>query len=293
MKASKVQAWYTSKQRREMFGRALTYVIVTALAVMFVIPLVWTVSSSLKSNPQMYIFPPVWIPNPIQWENYARVLQEIPFALFFKNTLWITILAGAGQVLTAAIVGYGFARFKFPGRRVLFMVLLGTMMIPREVLLVPQFILYNNLKWVDTFKPLVVPYYFGGGPFTIFLMRQFFMSVPTTLDEAAKIDGAGAFRTFWSIILPLSKPVLATASILSFQWHWNDFISPLIYLQSRENFTVSLGLRMFQSVAGIGGVPKDNLLMAASVMALLPILILFVFMQKHFVRGIVMTGIKG
>ncbi len=276
-----------------MFGRALTYVIVTALAVMFVIPLVWTVSSSLKSNPQMYIFPPVWIPNPIQWENYARVLQEIPFALFFKNTLWITILAGAGQVLTAAIVGYGFARFKFPGRRVLFMVLLGTMMIPREVLLVPQFILYNNLKWVDTFKPLVVPYYFGGGPFTIFLMRQFFMSVPTTLDEAAKIDGAGAFRTFWSIILPLSKPVLATASILSFQWHWNDFISPLIYLQSRENFTVSLGLRMFQSVAGIGGVPKDNLLMAASVMALLPILILFVFMQKHFVRGIVMTGIKG
>ncbi|HHT72233.1 MAG TPA: carbohydrate ABC transporter permease [Firmicutes bacterium] len=293
MKASKVQAWYTSKQRREMFDRALTYVIVTALAVMFVIPLVWTVSSSLKSNPQMYIFPPVWIPNPIQWENYARVLQEIPFALFFKNTLWITILAGAGQVLTAAIVGYGFARFKFPGRRVLFMVLLGTMMIPREVLLVPQFILYNNLKWVDTFKPLVVPYYFGGGPFTIFLMRQFFMSVPTTLDEAAKIDGAGAFRTFWSIILPLSKPVLATASILSFQWHWNDFISPLIYLQSRENFTVSLGLRMFQSVAGIGGVPKDNLLMAASVMALLPILILFVFMQKHFVRGIVMTGIKG
>ena len=181
MKASKVQAWYTSKQRREMFDRALTYVIVTALAVMFVIPLVWTVSSSLKSNPQMYIFPPVWIPNPIQWENYARVLQEIPFALFFKNTLWITILAGAGQVLTAAIVGYGFARFKFPGRRVLFMVLLGTMMIPREVLLVPQFILYNNLKWVDTFKPLVVPYYFGGGPFTIFLMRQFFMSVPTTL----------------------------------------------------------------------------------------------------------------
>ncbi|KLU39599.1 MAG: hypothetical protein AA931_06140 [Peptococcaceae bacterium 1109] len=293
MKASKVQAWYTSKQRREMFDRALTYVIVTALAVMFVIPLVWTVSSSLKSNPQMYIFPPVWIPNPIQWENYARVLQEIPCALFFKNTLWITILAGAGQVLTAAIVGYGFARFKFPGRRVLFMVLLGTMMIPREVLLVPQFILYNNLKWVDTFKPLVVPYYFGGGPFTIFLMRQFFMSVPTTLDEAAKIDGAGAFRTFWSIILPLSKPVLATASILSFQWHWNDFISPLIYLQSRENFTVSLGLRMFQSVAGIGGVPKDNLLMAASVMALLPILILFVFMQKHFVRGIVMTGIKG
>jgi multiple sugar transport system permease protein len=275
---------------------SLVYLIVILMAIAFSLPFLWAVSSSLKEPNKIYLDPPQWIPNPAVFRNYIDAMRVAPFMLYFRNTLFITIFAGLGRVFVSTLVAYGFARFRFPGRNILFSMLLATMMIPRQVLLVPQYLLFNSLGWVNSFKPLIIPAYLGMTAFMIFLGRQFLMSLPIELDEAAEIDGCSPFAVFYRILLPLCKPFLATAAILSFQWDWNAFLGPLVYLQSENKYTLALGLRYLQSLSGgpdMAGLPMDHLIMAASVTVLMPIVVIFLLFQKYFVRGITMSGLKG
>jgi multiple sugar transport system permease protein len=198
-----------------------------------------------------------------------------------------------GQITTAFLVGYGFARFRFPGRNAIFALCLSTLILPEYVTIIPLFVLFRNLRWIDTYLPLIVPSFFGGGAFTIFLVRQFIMTLPRELDEAALMDGASRLGILWRIILPNSGPVLATVAIFGFIAHWNQFLEPLIFLNSARKYTVPLGLWFLRHQEGVAGLPKDNLLMAASVLATAPIIIIFFMAQKYFVRGIAMSGLKG
>jgi multiple sugar transport system permease protein len=274
----------------------LIYAITTVMAVVFTIPFLWAISTSLKQPNMIYLDPPQWIPRPAVFRNYIDAMKVAPFALYFRNTLVVTLLAGFGRVFVSTIVAYGFARFRFPGRDVLFSMLLAIMMIPTQVLLVPQYLLFNSLGWVNSFKPLIVPAYLGVTAFMIFLARQFLLTLPRELDEAAEIDGCGPLATFARILLPLCKPFLATAVILSFQGDWNAFLGPLVYLQSEDRYTLALGLRYLQSMSGgveMAGRPMDHLIMAASITVLAPIIVIFLLFQRYFVRGITMTGLKG
>ncbi len=274
-------------------NRVLFYVLAGVLTVFFLGPFVWTVISSLKQPSEITAYPPVFIPAVLRFDNYAAAWAKVPFLLFYANSAIVTVLAVLGQIVSATLVAYGFARFNFPMHNVLFLLVIATLIVPWEVTIVPSFILYRWLGWLDTLKPLIVPFWFGGSPLFIFLLRQFFMSIPRDLDEAAEIDGANSFRILWQILVPLSMPALMTVAIFSFLQHWNEFIQPLIFLNSPEHFTVSLGLRYFQTTPGDPGEPKEHLLMAAAVIASIPCVLLFFAAQRFFVRGIVMTGIKG
>lgn len=280
------------QQQRRIWG-TFNFTMLCGLGVLMALPFFWMLSTSLKVEQQVYLFPPIWIPNPWAWENYRISLFDIlPFTRFFLNTIYITVAATVGAVLSSSMVAFAFARLRWPGRDKVFLLVLATMMVPTYSTIVPRFILFRHLDWVDTFWPLIVPLWFGGSAFFIFLMRQFYMTIPIDLDEAAGIDGCSEFRIWWSIILPLSKPALATITILSFMARWNDFFDPLIFLNTMENFTVALGLNMFRAAIEIYGV-RYHWLMAASVTVLLPGLIIFFFFQKTFVQGVVMSGIKG
>ena len=282
------------RQATQILGRALTYLIIFALCVLFGYPLFWTAMSSLKTIPEMFSFPPILIPAAPQWANYWTVLNiDYPVGRWFSNSVLIVILTSFGTLVTSSLVAYSFARFAYRGRDVLFMITLSTMMLPAQVTLIPQFVLFYKLGWVNTHLPLWVPHWFGGGAFAIFLMRQFFLTLPLDLDEAALIDGAGYFRIFWSILMPLCKPVLATLAIITIIASWSDFLGPLIYLNTPEKFTVSVGLQFFNAVPEVGGEPMQHLLMAACVMSMVPIILMFFFGQRFFVQGIVMSGIKG
>ena len=282
------------RQATQILGRALTYLIIFALCVLFGYPLFWTAMSSLKTIPEMFSFPPILIPAAPQWANYWTVLNiDYPVGRWFSNSVLIVILTSFGTLVTSSLVAYSFARFEYRGRDVLFMITLSTMMLPAQVTLIPQFVLFYKLGWVNTHLPLWVPHWFGGGAFAIFLMRQFFLTLPLDLDEAALIDGAGYFRIFWSILMPLCKPVLATLAIITIIASWSDFLGPLIYLNTPEKFTVSVGLQFFNAVPEVGGEPMQHLLMAACVMSMVPIILMFFFGQRFFVQGIVMSGIKG
>ena len=274
-------------------GKVVLYLIAIGTAIMFSLPFLWTLGSSLKSIEEIFAFPPTMFPAVPRWQNYADVFRLAPFGRFISNTILITGLAMIGQILSASAVAYGFSRFRFPGRDALFFVVLSTMMLPWQVTIVPTFLLYRYLGWINTYAPLIVPAYFGGGAFYIFLLRQFFMTIPRDLDEAAKIDGASSVRIFWNILLPLAKPAIATVAIFSFIEHWNEFIGPLIYLNSPDKFTVSIGLRHFTSNPFSDNEPREAILMAASLIVAMPPLILFFTAQKYFVQGIVTTGLKG
>ncbi|GGJ00595.1 sugar ABC transporter permease [Alicyclobacillus cellulosilyticus] len=268
--------------------RVFIYALLTALSALFLVPLFWMVSSALKSSSEVFVFPPVWWPKHPEWGNFKQALTTLPFGLYALNTLLIAVVNVVGNVVSCSLVAYGFARFRFPGRRILFMLLLSTMMIPSQVLLVPQFIMYHDLGWINTFLPLTVPAFFGSA-FYVFLLRQFFMTIPPELEEAARIDGAGTFRIFTTIVLPQIKPALTAVAIFSFQGAWNDFLSPLLYLNDQAKYTLQLGLTQFQ-----GSFHTDwNLIMAASVVVILPMLIIFFLGQRYFVQGITMTGTKG
>lgn len=252
------------------------------------IPLLWLLSSSLKSTGMIFIFPPQWIPNPVRFDNFSEVFRVIPFARFTLNTIIVTGTAMFGQLLTASLVAFGFARLRFPGRDALFLVLLGTIMIPYHITLIPTFVLFRMLDWLDTWLPLIVPYWFGGGAFFIFLLRQFFMRLPLELDDAAYIDGATIFGVYWRIILPQAKPALGVVAVFSFLNHWNDFFGPLIYLNSVEKYTLAIGINLFRSFQ----TTEWNLLMAASVMISLPCILLYAIAQRFFIQGVVFTGLK-
>jgi ABC-type glycerol-3-phosphate transport system permease component len=276
-------------QRRILHGAL--YVLFGLGSLMYLLPFVWLLSTSLKMDGRELTMPPQWIPDPIVWRNYPDALyaRGVPMLHFLKNTMIITVLATIGGLLTASLAGFGFARLRFPGRNVLFSLCLATLMLPGIVTLIPEFLLYKQLGWLNTFLPLIVPWSLGGHAFGIFLFRQYCMSIPMDFDEAARVDGANAFRIWWSIILPLSKPVLATIAILAFIHHWNDFLRPLVFLLDKDLRTLAIGLRLFRSEYLV----QWNLMMAASALMLLPILILFFSAQRYFVQGIVMTGVKG
>jgi multiple sugar transport system permease protein len=284
------------RSTRAIALRAITYLLAIVLGLMFLGPFLFALSGSLMNPSEMYVVPPRWIPSRLVWENYSMIWSLVPFTLYVRNTLIITGLAMAGQLASCCLVAYGFARFRFPGRNVIFIILLGTMAVPEEVTTIPQFLIFKGLGWTNTFLPLIVPSYFGGGAFSVFLLRQFFLTLPRDLDDAATIDGAGTLRILVQLLIPLSKPALATVAILSFVYHWNDFFRPVIYLDSKELYTVSLGLNYFKSApigAGGGGLPMAHLLMGASIIVTIPVIVVFFSLQRYFVQGIVMSGIKG
>jgi multiple sugar transport system permease protein len=274
-------------------GRIILYLVTAALTLMFIFPFVWTVSSSLKTAYEVVGYPPSLIPQVIQWDNYYQAWTSIQFDVFFKNSLIVVVLTVLGGTSSAFIVAYGFARFRFPGRNAVFGLCLATLVLPPEVTIIPLFLTFKQVHWLDTLKPLIVPSFFGGGAFAIFLLRQFILTLPFELDEAAMIDGASRLRVLFSVIAPNAKPALATVALFTFISHWNDFFGPLIFLNSPENFTLPLGLYSLKTYAGDPGEPKDQLLMAGSVIATLPIVVVFFAAQRYFIQGIVTTGMKG
>lgn len=276
-----------SWQRRILVGGAL--LLVTLGGALELFPLAWMLSTALKDKYAVMALPPEWIPQPILWENFYTALTFMPFDRFFLNTAFITALALIGHVASSAIIAFAFARLRAPGRGLLFGLVLSTMMLPGQVTLIPTYVLFSKLDWLDTFRPLIVPAYFGS-PFYIFLLRQYYMTIPLEMDEAARIDGASLLRVFWQIILPLSRAPLTTVAIFSFMWNWNNFFGPIIYINSYENWTLSIALKGF---TGMYGQTRWDLLMAASLMVLLPCVVLFFFTQRHFIQGIVISGVKG
>lgn len=269
--------------------RAVQYAVMIAASIVFMLPIFWLVTSSLKTQGQVFAQPPVWVPNPPQWGNYPEALRRAPLALWLRNTAIITGLAILGNIISSSLVAFSFARLRFPGKNALFILLLSTMMLPEVVTLIPRFILFRQLGWVDTFLPMVIPPFLGGGAYNIFLVRQFYMTIPRDFDEAARLDGASNFMIWWRILLPLSVPVLIAITIFSFVYHWNDFLHPLIYLFSEDKKTLALGLRAFIN-------PTDaswHITMAASMFIVAPIMVLFFIGQRYFIRGIVMSGIAG
>jgi multiple sugar transport system permease protein len=280
-------------RQRQAVSRTIMYVIIGILALVFAFPLYYMVITSLMKTFETYAYPPLFYPPSWQFINYPEMFSRVPLAQWFWNSTKVALFQVAGATLSATLVGYGFARFRFPFRDVLFLITLGTMMFPAQITLIPQFVLFHRLRWINSFYPLIVPPFFGGGAFNIFLMRQFIMQLPREMDEAALIDGASYARTFVSVLLPLLKPVVATIAILRFMGSWNDFLEPLLYLQSNQNFTLAVGLRFWDAQPAAGEITLRHLMMAMCVVTTLPCLILFFSAQSVFVRGIVMSGIKG
>jgi multiple sugar transport system permease protein len=281
---------------RARLADAASYLLLGALSALFLVPFLWALSGSVKKLDGFYAYPPTFLPRVFHWENYVKAVTILPFPLFFANSLFVTLASVLGQLLSGSLVAYSFARLRWPGRDFFFVVLLSTMMLPAQVTIIPQFILWSRLPgWtglpvgIGTFWPLVLPAFLGGGPVFIFLMRQFFKTIPVEIEDAARIDGCSTFGIYWRLMLPLSRPVLATVAVLAFIQHWHDFLGPLIYLDSVDRYTLQLGLRMFQNMYG----GFAHYLMAASMLVLLPVLILFFAAQRYFVRGIVLSGIKG
>ena len=273
--------------------RIFVYLFTLVLGLMFMLPFFWALSSALKPVSELYLFPPLWFPRHWQPQNFVTVWQLTPFAQWTWNSVKIAALNVVGEVLSAAAVAYGFSRFRFKGRNVLFVVLLSTMMIPIYVTIIPRFLLFREFGWLDTHLPLIVPSFFGGGAFNIFLLRQFFMTIPQDFDEAAYVDGASSWTIFSRIILPLSKPAISTVAIFSFLGSWQSFLGPLIYLNTKTKYTLPIGLTWFNVEPVASGEPREHLLMAASVMVTLPAIALFFAAQRYFISGIVMSGLKG
>lgn len=274
----------------EIGRKILVYGLLILFSAVFLFPLFWMLTSALKPEAQIFKWPPQWIPNPLQWSNFVDAFSNplLPFDRFIANTLLIEAGVLAGRLISCTLVAYGFARLRAPGKNFMFTILLATLMLPNAAVLIPQYILFNAFGWVNTFIPLILPAWFGNA-YAIFLMRQFFMTIPRELEEAALIDGASTLKIIWSVIVPLSTPVLSVIAILTFKDTWNDFMTPLLYLSEPSKYTVAVGLAYFNGQYDV----KMNLLMAASFTLMLPIIILFIFAQRAFVEGISLTGLKG
>ena len=280
---------------------SIRYLMLTSVAVVSSVPLIWMISTSLKESGNEFLFPPQWVPDPAVWANYVDVWSRITnLLLFVSNTFIVSVLATVGTVLSCSLVAYGFGRMSFPGRSTLFGLLLATMMLPAIITLVPTFILFRSLGLTNSLLPLILPFWFGGGAFGsafyVFLIRQFLMQLPRDLDEAAVMDGASHWRIYWSIIMPLARPSLAATAIFSFIHHWNDFLNPLIFIDTERWRTLALALRYLinQFTFCCARTPTPwNILMAAAVVMLVPILILFFSAQRYFIRGIALTGLGG
>lgn len=286
----KATPWQQRKSTQQNVRLWLSTLIILAGAFLMLLPLFWMISASLKDEGDVFLIPIQWIPHPIVWQNYPDALTFQPFFHYFGNSVLVTVMCVIGSVFTASLVAFAFARLRAPGKDFLFVVLISTLMLPGEVTLVPVYLLFRNLNWLDTYLPLIVPSWFGGSAFYIFLLRQFFLTLPLELDDAAKIDGANLFSIYARILMPLAKPALASVAIFSFFSNWNNFQSALIYLNTMEKYTLPLGLRLYLSSFGQ---THFNYLMAATVVSIIPPVLIFFTSQRYFVEGAVLTGVKG
>ena len=275
-------------QTKRIVGRLALHGVMILLGLTFLLPMAWVVSTSLKSSGEVFLLPIQWVPSSPRWSNYAEVFNRLPFGRFILNSLYVTIMGTVGAVVSAITVAYGLSRIRWPGREFVFTILLATLMLPGVVTLIPVFIIFKSIGWIGTFLPLWAPAWFGFA-FYIFLMRQFMMSVPLELDEAAKIDGASSFRILWQVIAPLCGPAIATVTIFAFLHHYNDFLGPLIYIAENDMFTLPLGLLWFQGRFG----NFWHLVMAASVITIAPVVLLFFVAQRYFVQGAQFSGLAG
>lgn len=280
------------KAPAQTVGYGLLYLLLIAGSIAMLVPLFWTLSTSLKTLPQINAWPPRFLPDPIAWGNYAEVFRIQPIGRYFANTMVLVIAAEIGSLITCAFVAYGFARTEFPGRDALFMLLLSTLIMPYIVRLIPLFVIYSKIGWLNTYLPLVVPDLLGRNAFYIFLLRQFFLGIPVELSDAARIDGANDFGIWWRIVMPLAKPALAAVAIFTFQGTWDEFLGPLIYMGGDpEMRTLAVGLYTLRNTPG--QLPMIHYLMAMSAMLILPVLLIFAFGQRYFIQGVTLSGIKG
>lgn len=271
-----------------LFLRGLLYLVLIGVGITMLLPLLWMISTSLKQPGEVFLLPPKWIPNPPQWSNYAKLFEVLPFGRFLFNSLEISGLATLGALISCSMAAFAFARMNFPGRNFLFAIILATLMIPYHVTLIPLFALYKNMGWLSTHLPLTVPYFFGTA-FGIFLIRQFFLTIPQELVDAARIDGCSFIQIYYKIFLPLAKPALATLGIFTFLGSWNNLIGPLIFLNEVNTMTLTLGLTLLTTQSN----GRWELIQAGAVISVIPMIIIFLVGQEHFIQGIARTGLKG
>ena len=274
--------------RKARWRSLALHALLLGIGVLFGLPFYWLIATSLKPDAQIFQMPPVWVPHPVMWSNYPRALTYIPYLAYTFNTLWLCLLNVIGTVLSCALVAYSLAKIRWKGRNLVFTSLLATMILPGQVTLIPTFAIFKWLGWIGSYKPLFVPAFFGSA-FYIFLLRQFFMTLPNELSDAARIDGCTEFDAFWRVILPLARPALVTVALFTFIGTWNDFMGPLLYLTDERTYTLSMGLQFFVSQHGA----EWGMLMAASAVMTLPIVVVFFLAQRTFIQGVTLTGIKG
>lgn len=287
----------STARRKQLFGpsrgqRLSAHAVLMLLCIPALLPFFWMVTTSLKPDSQIFATSSALtlsslLPHPVKWSNYSGALHAIPFAVYLKNTVSLCLITVVGSVLSSAVVAYGFAKLEFRGKPILFLIMISTMALPAQVTMVPVFALFRSLGWYGTYLPLIVPAFFGT-PFFIFLMTQFYRNLPIELVEAARIDGAGEFRIFWQVMMPLSIPVLVTCALFQFLWTWNDFFGPLLYINDASKYTLAYGLQQFLSAHG----SEWSRLMAGSTLFVLPIIVLFFCAQRTFIQGIATTGSK-
>jgi multiple sugar transport system permease protein len=263
-------------------GTAGVYLVAAVIGIVFIVPLLWMLSGSLKQTQQMFTYPVKWIPDPFVFRNYLDAWNTIPFGRFLLNTLYFAVLGALGDLVSSSLVGYAFGRLRFPGRNILFIVCLSTVMVPQTAIIIPQFILFKTIHSIDTYIPLILPSWLAY-PYWVFLMRQFYMTIPEEFDQSAKIDGCGYFQIYLRILLPLTKPALVTIGIFAVVGDWQKFLEPIVYLNSQIKYTISVGLGLFQ---GLYTTVSWSLMMAASAIAMFPPVIVFFIAQKYFMQGI-------
>lgn len=280
--------FWSRRRKLRMQNHLLTYLVLIPGTLLFLYPLLWMISTSLKPKHQIFTYPIEWIPDTWMWSNYGEVFNQVPFWTYTVNTAIITVIGVVGTLFGSSLAAYGFARFRFPGKDALFVLMLSTMMVPIWVTLIPSFLMFRWFGWLNSYLPILVPAFFAQ-PFYTFLLRQFFMTVPIDLEDAARIDGANRLQIFLNIMLPLSRPALATVAIFAFFFYWNEFLLPLIYIQDQSKFPISVGISAFVSEYR----SDFALMMAASGMALAPPMIVFFLAQRYFIQGFVLSGVKG
>lgn len=300
--AARPASWYRRQSGTELIQKIGTLLLLAFGGLLFVVPVYWMIVSSLK--PIQTVFDNSWlppmtssgwalpIPHPQYFSNFTDAWTMVPFGMYFRNTLIVTVLSVVGSVLSSSLVAYAFSRLRWPGRDLFFVLVLITMLLPGIVTFIPQYVLFSKIHWVDTFLPLIVPQWFGNA-FYIFLLRQFFRGIPQELSDAARIDGAGELRIWWQVVMPLSRPALAAVGIFAFTGAWEDYFNPLVYVGGDPSkWTLQLGLKAFETAAG-GGSPLWNLIMAAGLVVMIPVLVVFLLGQKYFIEGVTLTGVKG
>lgn len=278
-----------SMKKSRMVGHIATHIVLILVGLFFLLPFFWMLSTALKSDQQIFVNPPVWIPDPVKWDNFAKAVTVIPFFQYMGNTCKVAFMDVLGTVLACPLVAYGLSRLEWKGRDFLFFLTISVMMIPHEVTMIPQFIMYSKMGLVGTYVPLYLASFFGGRPFMIFLLRQFFMNLPRDLEDAARIDGASELKVYAKVVLPLVVPGVLTVALFRFMNSWNDFLGPLLYLSDDQKYTITIGLQMFTTQYST----QWSLLMAASLLTAIPVVVVYFLVQKRFIEGITFSGIKG